>query len=160
MLNMHKQFEHKHTVGTGEGTNADENDLVVELGYTPSTIEVRIGDDKYEYKTGMTVKLTTGSTGEVSDDADAITLYTGGESIGYLAGNTPTYQDSGGTEVKDHSHIDPEGTKVIGTHLPKLETTNELGAYDNGNKYITKPGFKIKSDIFADTDDIFITASR
>lgn len=158
MLNMHKQFEHKHTVGTSEGAT----DLVVELGFSPSSIEVHNVTDQitYYFKTGMAVEKITGSTGVRSASAGSLALYTGGVSIGYKAGETPTYEDSSATEIKDFSHIDPEGTKVLGAHLPKLNTTNELGTYDNYNKYITKPGFTIKASIFADADVLFITANR
>ena len=152
MLNMHKQFEHKHTVGTSEGTT----DLTIELGFTPSSIEVfnATTDIKTVFKTGMTVKKID-AAGAVTDDADGIVLHGGGSTFGYKEGLTPTYEDSAGTEVKDFSRIDPEGTKVLGAHLPKLSTSS-----DDGNKYISKPGFTIDADVFADDDVLFITASR
>jgi hypothetical protein len=157
MLNMHKQFEHKHTVVAGQ----EGKDLTVELGFTPSHIEVYNEDNdvKTIFKTGMPVK-SIDAAGDVTDDTDGIVLYAGGTSIGYDDGSVPSYKDAAGTTVEDYQRIDPEGTKVVGAHLPKLNTTNELGTYDNYNKYISKPGFTIDSDLYGSGEVIFITAIR
>ena len=165
-------FKLKLVIGIAE-------DMIIEMGFTPSEISIENITDgsKLEWTEGVAVK--TVAAGTRTAEAGAISIYAGATKVKYNDALVPSYENAdGGAAIDKDLYIQlsrtaqttvdipnstitttfTEGVKTLGQRLPQL-----LGNSDNGNSYVTRPGFMIDvsaTAVVADGKTIIITAKR
>ena len=132
-------------------------DFKVELGFKPTEIII----DNITAKTQARLVedfskcQLTDANGSVTESSTAIAFYDGAEKVVYDNAQTPTYK-IGSSSVDPDSIIGVNNESVLAIVLPKL-----VNSTDDGNSYMTKPGFSIDvSEVGSNGDVLVITASR
>ena len=171
---MHSDFSLKLDIVTAE-------DMVVELGFSPSEVTIINTTDntRLDWSAELGVSTHIAVDGTRSQEAGAVSAYAGATVVGYDDATVPSYKnvDSGAAIDKDlyiqiarlaKTVVDipgstitttfSEGVKTLSQRLPKLDNSS-----DNGNTYLSRPGFMIDvsvASVVADGKTILILAKR